>query len=79
MEFESFNEGTLLYIGIQGNAAPVDSLLAIIGPEGTDISGIDNYKAKVQTNLQSPKEAESVPEEEVVAPNTQEAETDNEY
>jgi pyruvate dehydrogenase E2 component (dihydrolipoamide acetyltransferase) len=56
MEFESFNEGTLLYIGIQENAAPVDSLLAIIGPEGTDISGIaDNYKAKVQTNLQSPQ------------------------
>jgi hypothetical protein len=29
MEFESFNEGTLLY-GIQeeGNAAPVDSLLS---------------------------------------------------
>ncbi|OYX84106.1 MAG: pyruvate dehydrogenase [Flavobacteriales bacterium 32-34-25] len=45
MEFESFNEGTLLYIGIQeGNTAPVDSLLAIIGPAGTDISGIaDNY------------------------------------
>ncbi|WP_394773677.1 2-oxo acid dehydrogenase subunit E2 [Flavobacterium sp.] len=47
MEFESFNEGTLLYIGIQeGNTAPVDSLLAIIGPAGTDISGIaDNYTA----------------------------------
>jgi pyruvate dehydrogenase E2 component (dihydrolipoamide acetyltransferase) len=46
MEFESFNEGTLLYIGIQeGNSAPVDSLLAIIGPAGTDISGIaENYK-----------------------------------
>ena len=45
MEFESFNEGTLLYIGIQeGESAPIDSLLAIIGPEGTDISGIaDNY------------------------------------
>lgn len=41
MEFESFNAGTLLYIGIQeGNTAPVDSLLAIIGPAGTDISGI---------------------------------------
>jgi pyruvate dehydrogenase E2 component (dihydrolipoamide acetyltransferase) len=39
MEFESFNEGTLLYIG-EEDAAPVDSLLAIIGPEGTDISGI---------------------------------------
>jgi pyruvate dehydrogenase E2 component (dihydrolipoamide acetyltransferase) len=38
MEFESFNEGT--YIGIEeGNTAPVDSLLAIIGPAGTDISG----------------------------------------
>ena len=47
MEFESFNAGTLLYIGIQeGNTAPVDSLLAIIGPAGTDISGIaDNYTA----------------------------------
>ena len=41
MEFESFNEGTLLYIGIQeGESAPIDSLLAIIGPAGTDISGI---------------------------------------
>ena len=41
MEFESFNAGTLLHIGIQeGESAPVDSLLAIIGPEGTDISGI---------------------------------------
>ncbi len=46
MEFESFNEGTLLFIGIEaGQSAPIDSLLAIIGPEGTDISGIaENYK-----------------------------------
>lgn len=45
MEFESFNAGTLLYIGIQeGESAPVDSVLAIIGPAGTDISGIaENY------------------------------------
>jgi pyruvate dehydrogenase E2 component (dihydrolipoamide acetyltransferase) len=43
MEFESFNEGTLLYIGIQeGESAPIDSLLAIIGPAGTDVSGIVN-------------------------------------
>ncbi|MDQ5928561.1 MAG: hypothetical protein QG594_335 [Bacteroidota bacterium] len=41
MEFESFNEGTLLYIGIEaGSSAPIDSLLAIIGPAGTDVSGI---------------------------------------
>ncbi|MGK0493867.1 MAG: pyruvate dehydrogenase E2 component (dihydrolipoamide acetyltransferase) [Maribacter sp.] len=43
MEFESFNEGVLLYIGIpEGETAPVDSLLAIIGDEGEDISGLLN-------------------------------------
>jgi pyruvate dehydrogenase E2 component (dihydrolipoamide acetyltransferase) len=41
MEFESFNEGTLLHIGIpEGETAPVDSLLAIIGKEGEDISAL---------------------------------------
>jgi pyruvate dehydrogenase E2 component (dihydrolipoamide acetyltransferase) len=46
MEFESFNAGTLLFIGInEGQSAPVDSVLAIIGPAGTDINGIaENYK-----------------------------------
>ncbi|MGI9526024.1 MAG: pyruvate dehydrogenase complex dihydrolipoamide acetyltransferase [Weeksellaceae bacterium] len=40
-EFEIDVDGTLLYIGVEeGNAAPVDSILAIIGPEGTDVSGI---------------------------------------
>ena len=39
MEFESFYNGTLLHIGIEeGQTAPVDALLAIIGPAGTDIS-----------------------------------------
>ena len=41
MEFESFNSGVLLHIGIQeGQSAPVDSLLAIIGKEGEDISSL---------------------------------------
>jgi pyruvate dehydrogenase E2 component (dihydrolipoamide acetyltransferase) len=46
MEFESFHAGTLLFIGVQeGQTAPVDSVLAIIGPDGTDIAGIaENYK-----------------------------------
>ena len=43
MEFESFNEGTLLHIGLAvGESAKVDDLLAIIGPEGTDVSQIAN-------------------------------------
>ena len=47
MEFESFNEGTLLYIGLKdGESAPVDSLLAIIGDEGDDIDAlIKEFKA----------------------------------
>ena len=41
MEFESFNEGTLLHIGVQeGESAPVDTLLAIIGEKGEDISSL---------------------------------------
>jgi pyruvate dehydrogenase E2 component (dihydrolipoamide acetyltransferase) len=61
MEFESFNAGTLLYIGIQeGNTAPVDSLLAIIGPAGTDISGIaDNYTAGGAATASAPAAEET--------------------
>jgi len=41
MEFESFQEGVLLYIGVEaGKSAPVDSILAILGNGGEDISGI---------------------------------------
>lgn len=41
MEFESFSEGTILYIGLKdGQSAPVDSLLAIIGEDGEDIDAI---------------------------------------
>lgn len=39
MEFEAFYEGELLHIGIEeGQTAPVDTLLAIIGEKGEDIS-----------------------------------------
>lgn len=38
MEFESFQDGTLLYIGVEkGKAAPIDSILAILGEKGEDI------------------------------------------
>jgi pyruvate dehydrogenase E2 component (dihydrolipoamide acetyltransferase) len=46
MEFESFYSGTLLHIGIdEGGSAPVDSVLAIIGPAGTDVSAVLNGAA----------------------------------
>ncbi|MGB6048372.1 MAG: dihydrolipoamide acetyltransferase family protein [Flavobacteriales bacterium] len=41
MEFESYYDGVLLHIGVPaGKAAPVDSLLAIIGEKGEDISAL---------------------------------------
>src|SRR5690606_10873585 len=48
MEFESFQAGTLLHVGLEeGESAKVDALLAIIGPEGTDVSAIaKNFKAE---------------------------------
>ena len=76
MEFESFNAGTLLYIGIQeGSTAPVDSLLAIIGPAGTDISGVaNNFKAGGATTPIA-EETKAAPAEKA-APITQEAAND---
>jgi pyruvate dehydrogenase E2 component (dihydrolipoamide acetyltransferase) len=57
MEFESFNSGTLLYIGVQeGQSAPVDSILAIIGKEGTDISGVVANFGKEKSSATSNKE-----------------------
>jgi pyruvate dehydrogenase E2 component (dihydrolipoamide acetyltransferase) len=58
MEFESFNEGTLLYIGLpEGETAKVDSLLAIIGPKGTDVSEIaKNFKVESASNNSEDKE-----------------------
>lgn len=41
MEFESFTDGVLLHIGVEkGKAAPVDSVLAILGKEGEDITAL---------------------------------------
>ena len=61
MEFESFYSGTLLYIGIQeGESAPVDEVLAIIGPEGTDVSAVLNAGAsKAPAVKKETKEDES--------------------
>ncbi|NOR27150.1 MAG: pyruvate dehydrogenase complex dihydrolipoamide acetyltransferase [Lutibacter sp.] len=63
MEFESFNEGTLLYIGLKdGEGAPVDSLLAIIGEENENIDTIiKDFKIKTDepenTSTVEPKTA----------------------
>jgi pyruvate dehydrogenase E2 component (dihydrolipoamide acetyltransferase) len=41
MEFESYVDGVLLYIGVdKGKSAPVDTVLAIFGKEGEDITAL---------------------------------------
>ena len=41
MEFESFQDGVLLHIGVEkGATAAVDSILAILGEAGEDVSGL---------------------------------------
>ena len=79
MEFESFQDGVLLHIGVEkGNAAPVDSILAILGEEGEDIASILEAESSKQT---TPEEQEKVvvepkkeiqKEEKVVVPVVQE-------
>jgi pyruvate dehydrogenase E2 component (dihydrolipoamide acetyltransferase) len=57
MEFESFYSGTLLHIGIQeGEGAPVDSLLAVIGPEGTDVDAVLKAQTGGGSSSSKPKE-----------------------
>ncbi len=47
MEFESFQTGVLLHIGIEeGKAVPVDSIIAILGNAGEDVSALLAEEAK---------------------------------
>ncbi len=57
MEFESFYEGTLLHIGVnEGDGAPVDTLLAIIGKKGTDVSSIIEAHKNGEVTTATPSE-----------------------
>jgi pyruvate dehydrogenase E2 component (dihydrolipoamide acetyltransferase) len=59
MEFESYQDGTLLYIGVeQGKAAPVDSVLAILGKEGEDIKPLLDKTKNGSAKKEEPKAEE---------------------
>jgi len=66
MDFESYQDGTLLFIGIEeGQGAPVDSVIAVIGKEGED------YKAALSTVPEAAapaKPAEAAPAAEAPKP-----------
>ncbi|HAP70707.1 MAG TPA: pyruvate dehydrogenase complex dihydrolipoamide acetyltransferase [Flavobacteriales bacterium] len=53
MEFESFQDGVLLYIGVEkGKAAPINSILAILGEKG------ENIQPLLDAEAAAPKKAE---------------------
>ncbi|WP_336960566.1 2-oxo acid dehydrogenase subunit E2 [Chryseobacterium contaminans] len=65
-DFESEVEGTLLYVGVEeGAAAAVDSVLAIIGNEGEDISGLTGGAAAPAAGTEE-KKSEEQPKAETV-------------
>ncbi len=68
-DFEAEVAGTLLYIGTEeGSSAPVDSVLAIIGNQGEDISGLIGGNAATAPVQDAPKTTEAPSEE---APKTE--------
>ena len=61
MEVMGYATGTLLHIGVEkGQAAKVNGIIAIVGPEGTDVSGIlaggSAPAAKAESKEEAPKE-----------------------
>ncbi|NML69688.1 pyruvate dehydrogenase [Chryseobacterium sp. RP-3-3] len=68
-DFESEFNGVLLKQGVEeGGAAPVDSVLAIIGPEGTDVSAVGAPKAAAQFTEKPAEQKTEAKAEEKAAP-----------
>ena len=58
MELESYDDGTLLHIGIKdGESVPVNGIIAIIGEKDEDISEILNEASSDSSNKEEEKEA----------------------
>jgi pyruvate dehydrogenase E2 component (dihydrolipoamide acetyltransferase) len=66
MEFESFYDGVLLYIGVEkGKTAPVNDILAIIGAKGEDVAALiagGTPKAEVKVEAVKPAQVEVIVE-----------------
>lgn len=61
MEYESFQDGVLLYIGVEkGGAAPVDSVLCILGEKGEDYKKLLAEEEKAPTAKKEEKKPEPV-------------------
>jgi len=72
MEFESFQEGVLLHIGVdEASTAPVDCILAVLGEEGEDVSAVLEADAATAEEVKEEPVVETPVKEVVVeAPKT---------
>ena len=69
MEFESFFDGVLLYIGVEkGAGAPVNDILAIIGEKGEDITKMLTDEASGANASPSKEEKKEAPKKEASKP-----------
>ncbi len=76
MEFESFLDGYLLYQGVkEGESAPVDTILAIIGEKDTDYSKILEAEKYRNTSTQTKTETSATPKQEKSQPKQTETAT----
>ena len=67
MEFESFQDGVLLHIGIpEKQSVPVDSVIAILGKEGEDISALLNQATAVTSSASTLLSTSSTEKQETV-------------
>src|SRR4030095_8037348 len=65
MEYESFQEGTLLHIGAQqGQTVKVDDAIAVIGKEGEDYKALLEQSTETKSDTDKKPEAEQKPEAE---------------
>src|SRR5882724_9933809 len=70
MEVVGYEEGTLLYVGVEaGKAAKINEIIAIVGKAGTDVSA---YVAaeKSGANSAQPQAASAQPQQQAVAATT---------
>lgn len=68
MELENYVKGTLLYIGIkEGEAVPVDAIIAIVGQPGEDFKSLLSEQPKASAGAEASKPAEEPKNESPVA------------
>lgn len=75
MDVVGYEEGTLLYIGVEaGQAAKVNEIIAIVGKAGTDVSAFVEAEKNAEKN---PAKAENKPEEKKEEPKAAQPSAEN--